>query len=57
MWKPVVVVPGGGLPIPEIKPIIDTYALGWFVRDYRGEKIVTHSGGVLERRHIGRDQL
>jgi Domain of unknown function (DUF3471)/Beta-lactamase len=48
MWKPVVVVPGGGgLPIPELKPIIDTYALGWFVRDYRGKKIVTHSGGVL----------
>jgi CubicO group peptidase (beta-lactamase class C family) len=46
MWKPVVVVPSGG-PIPEIRPITDTYALGWFVRDYRGKKIITHSGGVL----------
>jgi CubicO group peptidase (beta-lactamase class C family) len=47
MWTPVVVTPGGGLPIPELQPIIDTYALGWGVRDYRGHKIVTHSGGVL----------
>lgn len=46
MWTPVVVVPGSH-PIPELRPIIDTYALGWFVRDYRGRKIITHSGGVL----------
>jgi len=48
LWKPVVVVPGGGgFPIAELQPIVDTYALGWFVRDYRGHKIITHSGGVL----------
>jgi CubicO group peptidase (beta-lactamase class C family) len=46
MWTPVV-VSGGSHPIPELRPIIDTYALGWFVRDYRGKKIITHSGGVL----------
>lgn len=49
MWAPVVIVPVSPVleAIPEITPNIDTYALGWGVRDYRGHKIITHSGGVL----------
>ena len=47
MWKPVVVVSERGFPIPEIQPVIESYALGWFVHDYRGHRIITHSGAVL----------
>jgi CubicO group peptidase (beta-lactamase class C family) len=29
-----------------LTPQFYAYALGWFVRDYRGHKLITHSGGV-----------
>jgi CubicO group peptidase (beta-lactamase class C family) len=49
-------------PIPELTPSFRTYALGWFVEDYRGHKIVTHSGAVdgaksatllIPEKHVG----
>jgi CubicO group peptidase (beta-lactamase class C family) len=49
MWKPVVIKPIATLP-PELKPVqpmFSTYALGWDVQDYRGEKIVWHGGGAF----------
>ena len=48
MWKPVVLMPVAPLPEP-LRPTqanFNTYALGWNVRDYRGAKLVMHSGGV-----------
>ena len=49
MWKPVVVQDISPAPewLKPIAPNFDTYALGWNVRDYRGEKLVWHSGGVF----------
>jgi hypothetical protein len=49
MWNPVTLEPINGLPPPldGIKPTFQAYALGWEVRDYRGAKIVWHSGGVF----------
>jgi CubicO group peptidase (beta-lactamase class C family) len=48
MWTPHTLIPERPVPAPValIKPTFATYALGWEVRDYRGHKIVTHSGGV-----------
>jgi CubicO group peptidase (beta-lactamase class C family) len=49
MWKPVVPMPIS--PFPEaLRPTqatFNTYALGWTVRDYRGARLVMHSGGVF----------
>ncbi|HKG90414.1 MAG TPA: serine hydrolase [Gemmatimonadaceae bacterium] len=34
-------------PLPAVaRPNFAAYALGWSVRDYRGRKLVTHSGGL-----------
>ena len=48
--KPVVVVPvdafgaaGAVLPHPQLQD----YALGWFVEDYKGHKIIEHTGAVF----------
>ncbi len=48
MWNPVVLMPVPQVPevLQAYKPLFNTYALGWNVRDYRGERIVMHSGGV-----------
>jgi CubicO group peptidase (beta-lactamase class C family) len=48
MWKPHVLIPDQPLPqqVALTAAMFNTYALGWNVRDYRGAKIVTHSGGV-----------
>ncbi len=32
--------------LASLTPQFYAYALGWFVRDYRGHKLITHSGGV-----------
>ncbi|HEX7154661.1 MAG TPA: serine hydrolase [Thermoanaerobaculia bacterium] len=34
-------------PLAAMKPNFLTYALGWNVRDYRGKKVVMHSGGLV----------
>lgn len=46
MWTPHVLVPIGSedSAIAAIRPLFHTYALGWNVKDYRGHRIVTHSG-------------
>ncbi|MGH8146880.1 MAG: serine hydrolase [Rhodanobacteraceae bacterium] len=49
LWTPVTVVPirPAPKPIATTTPDFAEYALGFFVRDYRGHKIITHAGGVL----------
>jgi CubicO group peptidase (beta-lactamase class C family) len=49
MWRPMVLMPVPELP-PALKPtqsMFNTYALGWDVTDYRGAKLIWHSGAVL----------
>jgi hypothetical protein len=47
MWEPVVVVPTEGpRRIPQLKPDMQDYALGWYVEQYHGHKIVRHTGAV-----------
>jgi CubicO group peptidase (beta-lactamase class C family) len=48
MWSPQTILPIGE-PNPalvSLKPHFADYALGWGVRDYRGRKLVGHTGGV-----------
>jgi CubicO group peptidase (beta-lactamase class C family) len=49
MWKPEVLQPIGPLPeaLKLAEPMFQAYALGWGVRDYRGTKIISHSGAVF----------
>src|SRR5579875_3443740 len=47
MWRPEVVVPAEPVPLPRMKTDLETYALGWFVEDYRGHIVVEHAGGVF----------
>lgn len=51
MWDPVVLVPPTEFKLPasmsKMEPDLQTYALGWFVEEYRGHRIVQHSGAVL----------
>jgi CubicO group peptidase (beta-lactamase class C family) len=48
MWKPVTLVPlrAPAGPLAGTMPQFAEYALGWFVRDYKGHKIIEHSGGT-----------
>jgi CubicO group peptidase (beta-lactamase class C family) len=48
MWSPTTIVPIDD-PAPgleALRPNFSSYGLGWFLRDYRGRKIVTHTGGL-----------
>jgi CubicO group peptidase (beta-lactamase class C family) len=48
MWQPGIAIPIGN-PSPAFLPQLanfNSYALGWNVRDYRGRKLVTHTGGL-----------
>jgi len=49
MWNPVQIEPNPpGPPVLKLAhPMFSTYALGWDVQDYRGNKIVWHGGAVL----------
>jgi CubicO group peptidase (beta-lactamase class C family) len=49
MWSPVVIIPGRAMPPPlqAETAMFQTYALGWDVHDYKGAKIVSHSGAVF----------
>ena len=49
MWKPQVITSVSDGPLPEnpVRPVLQAYALGWFVQDYRGERLINHSGGLL----------
>lgn len=48
MWTPVTIVPSrpGEGALAQIAPQFSAYALGWNVSDYRGRRIVHHSGGL-----------
>jgi CubicO group peptidase (beta-lactamase class C family) len=48
MWKPQTIVSSSNGPWDEwpARAVTSTYALGWFVQDYRGERLVNHSGGL-----------
>jgi hypothetical protein len=48
MWAQQMVVPIGDAP-PELKSLqrhFSGYGMGWGLRDYKGRKLVSHSGGV-----------
>ncbi|WP_025293587.1 serine hydrolase [Sphingomonas sanxanigenens] len=49
MWTPVVSMPITPLPesLKPAQPSYQAYALGWQVQDYRGHRIIQHSGGVF----------
>ncbi len=48
MWEPHVSLPIGEVPpaLAALKPNFAGYGLGWFLRDYRGVKLVWHDGGL-----------
>ncbi len=49
MWAQQTVIPVGQTGSEElraIRPNLAGYGLGWFLRDYKGRKIVGHTGGV-----------
>ena len=49
MWKPQVITNSSDGPSAEdpSRPVLQAYALGWFIQDYRGERLVNHSGGLI----------
>ncbi|GAB3364827.1 serine hydrolase [Lysobacter rhizosphaerae] len=49
MWTPVVPTPTPKWPgkLAEAAPKFSSYALGWSVRDYRGEKVIEHGGAIF----------
>lgn len=49
MWKPLTLMPIGAPPpgMAALQPKYVAYASGWSVRDYRGAKVLAHSGAVL----------
>jgi CubicO group peptidase (beta-lactamase class C family) len=49
MWSAQTLTPiggGGDSPLAALRPKFSAYALGWGLRDYKGRKLVGHSGGV-----------
>lgn len=48
MWKPQVIVSSsdGGTDTNPARPVMSGYALGWFVQDFRGRRLISHSGGL-----------
>lgn len=48
MWSAVTPVPisANWEAIPKARPNFMAYALGWFLSDYRGQKLVWHTGGL-----------
>lgn len=47
MWSPVNALPVNPFPAKEAPTqMFSAYGLGWFTQDYRGRKIVQHSGGL-----------
>ncbi|NJC40452.1 CubicO group peptidase (beta-lactamase class C family) [Brevundimonas alba] len=47
MWKPNVIISASEGPTAELpgRAIASTYAMGFQVQDYRGERMITHGGG------------
>ena len=48
LWKPQTITASSEGPSPDspTRPTIQAYALGWFVQDHRGERILWHTGGL-----------
>ena len=48
MWSPQTIIPIGDPPPPlaALRPNFSAYGLGWGLADYRGKKIVSHTGGL-----------
>lgn len=48
MWTPQTIVASSDGPTAEnpVRPVMSAYALGWFVQDYRGARMISHSGGL-----------
>lgn len=48
MWKPQTITASSDGPNTEnpARPSIQAYALGWFVQDHRGERLLWHTGGL-----------
>ncbi|WP_419808448.1 serine hydrolase [Sphingomonas sp.] len=48
MWTPQVITNTGTGPSPDDpgRSVLQAYALGWFVGDYRGHRLISHSGGL-----------
>jgi CubicO group peptidase (beta-lactamase class C family) len=48
MWTPHISIPISDPPreLAALKPNFQAYALGWVTYDYRGQRIVTHTGGL-----------
>lgn len=48
MWKPQTITSTSEGPTDEnpARPSIQAYALGWFVQDHRGERMLWHTGGL-----------
>jgi CubicO group peptidase (beta-lactamase class C family) len=48
MWTPEVITASGTGPTAENpdQPVLQGYALGWFVQDYHSRRLIQHSGGL-----------
>ena len=48
MWSPQTIIPINDPPpqLAALRPNFSAYGLGWFLSDYRGHKIVSHTGGL-----------
>ena len=48
MWKPQTITSASDGPTENnpTRPVLAAYALGWFVQDYRGLRMIQHSGGL-----------
>ncbi len=48
MWKPETITSSSDGPTATnpARPVLAAYALGWFVQDYRGMRMIQHSGGL-----------
>jgi len=48
MWTPQTITASSDGPTADnpARPILQAYALGWFVQDYRGLRLIQHSGGL-----------
>ena len=48
MWAGQTILPIGDPPPPlaALRPGFSEYGLGWFLRDYRGRRLVAHTGGL-----------
>jgi CubicO group peptidase (beta-lactamase class C family) len=46
MWSPQTVMPTPRAAVGGVRPNFVAYGLGWVVSDYRGKKVVYHTGGL-----------